>query len=128
MMQNKLTRNYLSKNVEISKDILAQDILNEINSNYEKNLKGPAESDNEPDDKISNNSAQPRKTALTYERETVGKAAQKYAYNYNTLFVEESNDCTNYVSQCIWQSPGWLFDRIGNSNDVKWSCAKNSSK
>ena len=128
MMQNKLTRNYLSKNVEISKDILAQDILNEINSNYEKNLKGPAESDNEPDDKISNNSAQPRKTALTYERETVGKAAQKYAYNYNTLFVEESNDCTNYVSQCIWQSPGWLFDRIDNSNDVKWSCAKNSSK
>ena len=31
------------------------------------------------------------------------------------------------VSQCMWQSPGWVFDRIGNSNDVKWSCAKNSS-
>lgn len=42
MMQNKLTRNYLSKDVEISKDALAQDILNEINSNYENNLKGPA--------------------------------------------------------------------------------------
>ncbi|MEH2929693.1 hypothetical protein VSQ48_07235 [Candidatus Ventrimonas sp. KK005] len=52
MMQNKLTKNYLSKNVEISKDALAQDILNEINSNYERNLKGPAESINEPDDKI----------------------------------------------------------------------------
>ena len=43
MMQNKLTRNYLSKDVEISKDALAQDIFNEINSNYENNLKGPAE-------------------------------------------------------------------------------------
>lgn len=52
MMQNKLTKNYLSKNVEISKDALAQDILNEINSNYERNLKGPAEPINEPDDKI----------------------------------------------------------------------------
>lgn len=53
MMQNKLTKNYLSKNVEISKDALAQDILNEINSNYERNLKGPAEPINEPDDKIN---------------------------------------------------------------------------
>lgn len=35
MMQNKLTRNYLSKDVEISKDALAQDILNEINSNMD---------------------------------------------------------------------------------------------
>lgn len=48
MMQNKLTRNYLSKNVEISKDALSQDILNEINSNYERNLMGPAENNNEP--------------------------------------------------------------------------------
>ncbi len=53
MMQNKLTKNYLSKNVEISKDALAQDILNEINSNYERNLKGPAEPINEPDNKIN---------------------------------------------------------------------------
>lgn len=30
MMQNKLTRDYLSKDVEISKDVVAQDILNEI--------------------------------------------------------------------------------------------------
>ena len=52
MMQNKLTKNYLSKNVEISKDALSQDILNEINSNYERNLKGPAEPINEPDNKI----------------------------------------------------------------------------
>ena len=52
MMQNKLTKNYLSKNVEISKDALSQDILNEIISNYERNLKGPAEPINEPDDKI----------------------------------------------------------------------------
>ncbi len=48
MMQNKLTRNYLSKNVEISKDALSQDILNEINSNYERNLMEPAENNNEP--------------------------------------------------------------------------------
>lgn len=48
MMQNKLTRNYLSKNVEISKDALSQDILNEINSNYERNLMGSAENNNEP--------------------------------------------------------------------------------
>ena len=47
-MQNKLTRNYLSKNVEISKDALSQDILNEINSNYERNLMEPAENNNEP--------------------------------------------------------------------------------
>ncbi|NBH19145.1 hypothetical protein D3Z55_17265 [Clostridiaceae bacterium] len=53
MMQNKLTKNYLSKNVEISKDALSQDILNEINSNYERNLKGPAEPINEPDNKIN---------------------------------------------------------------------------
>lgn len=89
MMQNKLTKNYLSKDVEISKDALAQDILNEIKSNYESNLKGPAESINEPDDKTGDNSAQPRKTTLTYDREAVGKAAQKYAYDYNTLFVQE---------------------------------------
>ena len=127
MMQNKLTKNYLSKDVEISKDALAQDILNEMNLNYERNLKGPAESNNEPDDKIGNSSVQPHKSTLTYDREAVAKAAQKYAYNYNTLFVEETNDCTNYVSQCIWQSPGWTFDRIGNNNDVKWACAKNSS-
>ena len=127
MMQNKLTRNYLSKDLEPSKDALAQDILDEINSNYKSNLKGPAVSINEPEDKLDNNSAQPRKTTLTYDRDAVGKAAQKYAYNYNTLFAEETNDCTNYVSQCMWQSPGWAFDRIGNSNDVKWSCAKNSS-
>lgn len=37
MMQNKLTKNYLSKNVEISKDALSQDILNEMNANYERN-------------------------------------------------------------------------------------------
>ena len=53
MMQSKLTKNYLSKNVEISKDALSQDILNEINSNYERNLKGPAEPINEPDNKIN---------------------------------------------------------------------------
>ena len=51
MMQNKLTKNYCSKNFELSKDILAQDILNDINSNYKNNLKGPAESINEPGDK-----------------------------------------------------------------------------
>ena len=28
---------------------------------------------------------QPRKTTLTYDREAIGKAAQKYAYCYNTL-------------------------------------------
>ena len=53
MMQSKLTKNYLSKNVEISKDALSQDILNEIISNYERNLKGPAEPINEPDNKIN---------------------------------------------------------------------------
>lgn len=127
MMQNKFTKDYLSKDVEISKDSLAQDILNEIRVNYDSNLKGPAKSINEPDDKTGDSSVQPRKTTLTYDREAVGKAAQKYAYDYNTLFVAETNDCTNYVSQCMWQSPGWVFDRIGNSNDVKWSCAKNSS-
>ena len=51
MMQNKLTKNYCSKNVELSKDILAQDILNDIDTNYKNNLKGPAESINEPGDK-----------------------------------------------------------------------------
>lgn len=51
MMQNKLTKNYCSKNFELSKDALAQDILNDINSNYKNNLKGPAESINEPGDK-----------------------------------------------------------------------------
>ncbi|MCI9594675.1 MAG: hypothetical protein HFG51_11165 [Lachnospiraceae bacterium] len=57
MMQNNLTRNYLAKDVELSKDALAQDILNEINANYESNVKGPAESINEPDDKIGDCSA-----------------------------------------------------------------------
>jgi len=51
MMQNKLIRDYLSQGIEISKDVLAQDILNELNANLENNLKGPAESTNEPDDK-----------------------------------------------------------------------------
>ena len=57
MMQNNLTRNYLAKDVELSKDALAQDILNEINANDESNVKGPAESINEPDDKIGDRSA-----------------------------------------------------------------------
>ena len=51
MMQNKLIRDHLSQGIEISKDVLAQDILNELNANLENNLKGPAESTNEPDDK-----------------------------------------------------------------------------
>ena len=130
MMQNKLIRDYLSQGVEIevSKDALAQDILNELNANLENNLaRGPAESSNEPDDKPDDNIVQPLKTTIEYDRQAVADAAIKYAYNYNTLFVEEINDCTNYVSQCMWQSPGWGFDRIGNSADVKWSCAKDSS-
>lgn len=57
MMQNNLIRNYLAKDVELSKDALAQDILNEIDANYESNVKGPAESINEPDDKIGDRSA-----------------------------------------------------------------------
>ena len=36
-------------------------------------------------------------------------------------FKKETNDCTNYVSQYIWQSPGWMFDRMATammSNDL----------
>lgn len=54
MMQNKLTRDYLSKNVAISKDVLAQNILNEISSNCESNSKGSDERIHESDDKVGN--------------------------------------------------------------------------
>jgi len=68
-----------------------------------------------------------RATDVSYDRTEVAKAAKKYATTYNSLFVDVSLDCTNYVSQCMWQSPNWTFDTIGNSDDYKWSCTKQTT-
>lgn len=104
MMQNTFKNKYLSKNIELDKNTIKQDILDEYEKIQDNNSsKLYIESLNEPNDKLGNNlTVQPRKTTLTYDREAVGKAAKQYAYNYNSLFVAQSLDCTNYVSQCMW--------------------------
>ncbi|MDD3251347.1 MAG: hypothetical protein PHV18_02170 [Lachnospiraceae bacterium] len=57
MLQNKITRNYLSKGAKVSKDTLEQDILNDIKANSENNSKGPAVSEDEPEDKAGDSVA-----------------------------------------------------------------------
>lgn len=79
------------------------------------------------DENDSVNSTRARIT-ISYDRGAVAKAAIKYAVNHNPLFyyftIEEGGDCTNFISQSIWQSPGWPFDDIGASDGVKWYCTK----
>ncbi|WP_276981326.1 amidase domain-containing protein [Johnsonella ignava] len=128
MMQSHLKNDYLKKNILLEKGHLTEDILDKYKGGAKATL---FYDENEPSDKVSNIASQIRKNTLSYDREAVSKAAKKYAYNYNKLFVQYTGaggDCTNYVSQCIWQSPGWGFDRIGKNNSVKWACKKNSDK
>ncbi|MDO4331533.1 MAG: amidase domain-containing protein [Eubacteriales bacterium] len=72
------------------------------------------------------------RTTIAYDRDTVAELAVMYAVNYNPRFYiayddGREKDCTNFVSQSIWQSPGWPFDDIGNSDAVKWYCTKQST-
>jgi len=87
MMQNTFKNKYLSKNIELDKNTIKQDILDEYEKIQDNNSsKLYIESLNEPNDKLGNNlTVQPRKTTLTYDREAVGKAAKQYAYNYNSF-------------------------------------------
>lgn len=127
MMQNQLKDDYLKKNIPLEKERLNEDLLKQQKEKAE--LEKSIVLYDDFSDKISNLSYKVRKTTLSYDRQAVAKAAKKYAYNYNTLFTEYTGvggDCTNFVSQCIWQSPGWGFDRIGKNNSVKWACKKNS--
>lgn len=124
MMQNQFKNDYLKENISLERDPLKKDLLKKYQERTEFVV---SYDENEFSDKISNSLYTTRKTTLSYDRQAVAKAAKKYAYDYNKLFIEYTGaggDCTNFVSQCIWQSPGWGFDRIGKDNNVKWACKK----
>lgn len=128
MMQNQFKNDYLKENISLERDLLKKDLLKKYQERTEFVV---SYDENEFSDKISNSLYTTRKTTLSYDRQAVAKAAKKYAYDYNKLFIEYTGaggDCTNFVSQCIWQSPGWGFDRIGKDNNVKWACKKNSKQ
>lgn len=106
-------------------------LKNEYEANKDKILTlPPIEDDSAIDgfvlDSEGDRTVQARQT-IYYNRSSVASAAKKYAYSYNPLFVTMTEDCTNYVSQCMWQSPSWGFDKIGNGEAAQWSCTKNSN-
>lgn len=112
-------------------DFLQKDIFNTIeqSKNQMQNV-SPIEDEKENEkEKVAVERA--RKT-LVYDRNTVAEMAITYAINHNPRFyyytVAEGGDCTNFISQSIWQSPGWPFDKIGINESVKWSCKKENGK
>ena len=128
MIQNRMKTDYIEKNIPLDRERLQKETKERIEEAMkEAETKAPFDDESEPSDKAANEENPTRRTTISYDRTAVGAAAKKYAKNYNPLFVAQDLDCTNYVSQCMWQSPGWPFDRIGNSSAVKWSCKKNSA-
>ena len=128
MIQNRIKTDCLEKGILLDRERLQKETKERIEEAMkEAETKAPFDDESEPSDKAANEENLTRRTTISYDRTAVGAAAKKYAKTYNPLFVAQDLDCTNYVSQCMWQSPGWPFDRIGNSSAVKWSCKKNSA-
>lgn len=130
MMQNDFKDDYLRRDVFLKREDIREEILRIKESGQMATL---VEDSDEPSDKVGDNDIfTVRKSTLPYDRETVVKRAKKYAKSYNTLFVKYNGlggDCTNFVSQSMWQCPDWKFDTIGKDNSVKWACSKkNGSK
>lgn len=114
-MQNTIKSEVSSRNARTAGNTLAEKLLNDHEATKDAILTMDAVQDNESvDGFIIDDKANPllRKTTVSYDRTAVAAAAKKYAKTDNPLFVRESQDCTNYVSQCMWQSPGWKFDKI----------------
>ena len=108
MMQNRWKKDYLKNGISPEREQVQRDIYDwaaeRMDSGYEIPLMNdPYES---PDKAANDVSLMRRRTTIAYDRETVAKKAKKYAYKYNDLFVPQNGsggDCTNYVSQCMWQ-------------------------
>ena len=130
MVQNDFKDDYLRRDVPLKREDIGKEILRIKESGQMATL---AADSNEPSDKVGDNDIfTVRKSTIPYDRETVAKRTKQYAKSYNTLFVKYNGiggDCTNFVSQSMWQCPDWKFDTIGKNNSVKWACSKkNGSK
>jgi len=124
LIKEKTVSGIKSFTTAISEDEIEKYIKDQTDKNIEQALEAKPYDDNLEED--TNQLISTRATTITYDRQAVVNAALKYAIKPNPLFVEQINDCANFVSQSIWQSPQFSFDKIGNSDDYKWSCTKNS--
>ena len=74
-------------------------------------------------------------TTLNYERESVFRYAQRWAFSRNPAYYDFSRiggDCTNFASQCVFAGAnvmnftpiyGWFY-KTANDRTASWTCVE----